>query len=478
MELPALSELRELIVRIGAGCPVADPTEGIERLQVLEELKGAIAAAQARQTVAFETARRAEQEAAGVKARDIGKGIALEVALARRESPYRARLQLGWSRILVDELPHTLDALQTGVTSEWRAMLVARETGWLSRAHRAEVDLRLGPRLGKLGDRQVEDEARALATRLDPDGKAERHRHVATERTVTIRPAPDTMAYLTGFLPTTQAVAVYAALRAAADTTTAVGDDRGRGQIMADTLVERVTGQAHAPEVPLAVNLVMSDGTFLDAGADRNAAAVMDGCGPVPAHIARDLLARAASADEGAYGEPVEPIPMWIRRLYTRPDTGQLVTMESRSRFFTDAQRLFIRLRDQRCRTPYCGAPIRHADHVNAAVERGPTSLANAQGLCEACNYSKQASGFSSRVEPDGTIAVTTPSGHMYRSEPTSYRADLQRGDQGSPGGSTTEKAAAEEGALERPVPVNAAAAEAGDLSSGVQTRQRVAVGP
>ena len=40
------------------------------------------------------------------------------------------------------------------------------------------------------------------------------------------------------------------------------GDPRGRGQIMADTLVERVTGQASADAVPLLVNLVVSDGVL------------------------------------------------------------------------------------------------------------------------------------------------------------------------------------------------------------------------
>ena len=63
----------------------------------------------------------------------------------------------------------------------------------------------------------------------------------ATEdRTVTIRPAPDTMTYVTALLPVAQGVGVYAALKRAADTTF---DDRSRGQVMADTLVERVTGR-------------------------------------------------------------------------------------------------------------------------------------------------------------------------------------------------------------------------------------------
>ena len=45
--------------------------------------------------------------------------------------------------------------------------------------------------------------------------------------TVTIRPAPDTMTYLTALLPVAQGVSVYAALRREADTRC---DGRSRGQ--------------------------------------------------------------------------------------------------------------------------------------------------------------------------------------------------------------------------------------------------------
>lgn len=60
------------------------------------------------------------------------------------------------------------------------------------------------------------------------------------DRTVTIRPAPDTMTWVSALLPVAQGVGAYAALRRAADTTF---DDRSRGQLMADTLVELVWGR-------------------------------------------------------------------------------------------------------------------------------------------------------------------------------------------------------------------------------------------
>ena len=72
--------------------------------------------------------------------------------------------------------------------------------------------------------------------------------------------APDTMTYLTALLPVAQGVSVYAALRREADLR---GDGRSRGQVMADTLVERVTGRAAEIPTPIAVNLVLTDETLL-----------------------------------------------------------------------------------------------------------------------------------------------------------------------------------------------------------------------
>ena len=112
---------------------------------------------------------------------------------------------------------------------------------------------------------------------------------------------------------------------------------------------------------------------------------------------------------------------MWLRRLFTRPGSGDLAGMDSRRRRFDGRLRDFLILRDQVCRTPWCDAPIRHLDHVTPAEHGGPTSAANGQGYCEACNYAKQAPGWTTNpVAGDAGVAVTTstPTGHCYQSRP------------------------------------------------------------
>jgi hypothetical protein len=109
---------------------------------------------------------------------------------------------------------------------------------------------------------------------------------------------------------------------------------------------------------------------------------------------------------------------MWFRRLYADPRSGELVQMDSRGRLFRGSLARFIRLRDQVCRTPWCDAPIRHADHAERHADDGPTSTVNGQGLCEACNIAKDATGWQARPGPDGSVVTTTPTGHTHITRP------------------------------------------------------------
>jgi len=201
--------------------------ERIERIRVYEELKAALAAAQAREAVAFEASRRAEREVAGVPEARRGQGIASEIALARRESPSVGARLLGLAKVLVVEMPRTLEAVADGRLSEWRATLVARETACLSLEDRRRVDAELaeeGVGLDRMGNRALVGAVRQLAYRLDPHAVAKRARKAESERTVTCRPAPDTMMYVTALLPVKQGVAAYAALSRTADSRRAQGD--------------------------------------------------------------------------------------------------------------------------------------------------------------------------------------------------------------------------------------------------------------
>jgi hypothetical protein len=380
----------------------------IARIAELERVKSAAAAEQARAAAAFDAARRAAEADRGVPAPRRGRGVANEIALARRDSPARGGRHLGFAKALVNEMPCTLAALECGTLSEWRATLIVRESACLCVEDRSTLDSELcgdPAGLDGMGDARVAAAAKAIAYRLDPQAVVDRAAKAETERTVTIRPAPDTMTYLTALLPVAQGVSVYAALRRQADTSC---DGRSRGQVMADTLVERVTGRDAAAPAPVAVNLVLSDATLL--GGD-NGAADVSGYGPIPAAVARSLVYEAV-ADARSRAT--------LRRLYAHPQSGALVAMESRARLFPKGLATFIGLRDQRCRTPYCDAPIRHRDHARPWAAGGHTTAENGLGTCESCNYVKEAPGWRVSASTDEnhthTAEFTTPTGARYRS--------------------------------------------------------------
>ncbi|KUI35391.1 HNH endonuclease [Mycobacterium sp. IS-1496] len=405
--------------------PGAGEAELRAHVEQLERVKSAAAAAQARATAAWAARRRAAEAAAGVPEKKRGRGLTTEIALARRDAPVCGGTHLGLARALVHEMPHTLAALECGALSEWRATLIVRESACLSVEDRRRLDAELCGDVSALdgwGNARIEAEAKKIAARLDAAAVVDRSAKAAADRTVTIRPAPDCMAYVTALLPVAQGVGVYAALKRKADTTF---DERSRNQVMADTLVERVTGRPAEQPVPVSLNLVLADTTLIG---DDDEPGWCEGYGPVPAAVVRALVSDAV-ADEKAKAT--------LRRLYRHPNSGQLVAMESKARTFPKGLAAFIDIRDRTCRTPFCNAPIRHHDHAEPHHRGGPTSARNGLGECEACNYAKEAPGWTVTAEDDGgehRAEFRTPTGATYRSTapplpgPPVYRRSIVEG--------------------------------------------------
>lgn len=273
------------------------------------------------------------------------------------------------------------------------------------RSRSGPLDSEIGGLLGGLSDRQARATAARIAYRLDPQAAVDRTHAAESARRVTFRPAPDTMAIMAALVPARDGVAMFAALDRAAKTAKAAGDHRTRGQIMADTLLARVTGTESVEDLPIEIRLVITDGTLFAGG---SMPARMEGYdGPIPAPTARRL----------ALGDDTTTAKRRLRRVYTRDET--IIGMDHRARHFTG------NLRDQHCRTPYCDAPIRHIDHIDHIVphhDNGPTTTGNGQGLCAGCNYLKEHPDWTTTVsnndEPGRphTTHITTPTGHHHQS--------------------------------------------------------------
>lgn len=387
----------------------------VDLLGELESVKNAVTATQARLAVALEEATRADEAAQGVRAERRGRGVPGQVGAALRVSPHAGAGFVSTSRVWVTQMPHTFAALRAGVLSPWRATLVVRETSHLSLEHRALIDEEIcGPahlaELAKMGTRRLVARIKELAAHLDVHACVNRNAKAVSERRVSIRPAPDLMVYLTALVPMAQGVQAYAHLKTTAETTKAGGDERGVGQIMADTLIEKTTGRdpGHARDVPVTINLLVSDDTLLAGGTPPGVLleGTPAGAGVVPAPVARNLAAHAIDTDAA-----------WLRSIYVNPH-GRLLATTSTSRFHPHGLAALLRAREQGiCATPWCDAPVRHLDHVTPHAEGGPTSLDNGQGLCARCNHAKQAPGWTQKtLEIQGRHAVETitPTGHTH----------------------------------------------------------------
>ena len=129
-------------------------------------------------------------------------------------------------------------------------------------------------RLEAMGDREVIGHCRVRAAALDPAAVVARRRLAESERCVTVRPAPDSMVWLTALLPVADGIAAYAALSRATDSARCDGEPRSRGQVMADALVAAVTTACadqlgRAADTPAtAINLVMTDRTLFGTADD------------------------------------------------------------------------------------------------------------------------------------------------------------------------------------------------------------------
>lgn len=445
------------------GSGAAADAERLELIRALEDLKNAAAGYQAALTAAFDASQLAQQRDAGLPKHRRGRGIAAQIALARRVSPHRGQQHLSLARILQSELPSTARAMRSGLITERSATLMARGTTCLSREDRLLVDQQVAgdpEAVERLGERGVQGAVARWASRLDPAAVVGQRRRAESERCVTLRPAPDTMTYLTALLPVADGVAVYAALTRAADSATAAGTTRTRGQLMADMLCESVlaaatagpgaaapggeradcgamrpapatgTGPAaaHTSDVDepagvsvteirgapagtgVVINLLMTERQLFGTGEVSEGEVFMEGYGLVDADLARQMAA-LTPADR-----------VWLRRIYAHPTSGELVALDSRRRRFPTGVQQLIRLRDQYCRTPWCGAPIRQADHARSHARGGGTSLSNGQGKCQACNLAKEAPGWSTESVDEGggrhRVVTTTPTGQQYTTGP------------------------------------------------------------
>lgn len=415
------ADLTRVLTRVRTASIPSSAAALFSLLKVLTLLINALTCFQARVQAGLLQARRQEAQDAGRPVRPVRGAVTQEIGIACRLSPYKAAEHLKRGLTLPERLPATWAQWQAGEISAERATTVARETRPLDPDQAGRVDADIAPDLGLRSRKEAEYLVRRAVTEADPQAAAERARMAQEDRYASARPAGDGMITVNALIPGMEGQAIWTGLEQRAGLIRGAGDDRSKEQIKADLFCEAlisylayldqsdsgpaVTGQQpKRPRPSVQIQLVMTDAALFGFS---DTTARVHGLGPVPAPLAR-TWAREAMEDEQAE----------LVRLYTAAGTGKLVAMDSKRRTFPKSLARYVITRDDICRTPWCGAPVRHIDHVTPHSSGGPTALTNAAGLCVQCNEHKDGPGWHHTAGEHGAVTVTSPTGDTYTTHP------------------------------------------------------------
>ncbi|GAA1295543.1 HNH endonuclease signature motif containing protein [Brachybacterium alimentarium] len=413
--------------------------EYVDLLHKAQEMRGILDALEARTLVALSEATRLERvrEAQAQVGPELAALPSMEqlhqradarsrrdVSHMTRRSPSDAGRTMASARRLVTSMPRLLTAMATGKVAAASIYAAADAAAVLDAAQRSQVDDALHARLPDLdgsGTRRWRQAVALAVHGLDPEGETVRHRRSRTQRHVTFTPGSYGMATISAYMPAIDARLMHKRISLEAERRQAGGEKGPHGALMADILRDAVLTRdasgGSAPLVTVDLGVIITDRALFHPGSGD--VAHLEGYGPVPAEAVREQL-RAITATPGPsqrdpFGADGPDVRAVVRRLYTHPTTGELVSMDSRARAFPHAMGRFLTWRDTSCRGPFCNASVRHHDHITPFSRGGPTSLDNGQDLCAHCNQKEDDALAVERVgdpeRPGHRVAWTSWSG-------------------------------------------------------------------
>jgi len=369
--------------------------------------------------------------------------LAQVLNLGRGTAAFRARRALTWR----DALPATFAALRRGELDERRAGVLADVLRPTAPALAQQVEAALLPEASDLSVARLRARALELLAELDATAADERRREAERHADVFLQPGADGRATLGADLDAAEAAEAYAVLDELARMAKADGDPRPVGQLRAElfSLLLRRPGGHGQPGVAAQVTITA---TLDSLGGISTVAGSVNGLAITAAHV-RELLVRIGglglSCPEG--GRLVFAVTDAAGRLLATTTVGELlriaktgcphhpggdcgcpvlgVPADTDGYAPTGRQQTFVTTRDRTCRLPNCGQRVGWADldHVIAHSCDGATSCTNLCCLCRSHHRLKTfARGWTFRMDPDGTLHVTTPSGVTRTTRPPGLR--------------------------------------------------------
>ena len=360
--------------------------------------------------------------------------LATVLNVGRGTADHRYRRARTWTT----KLPLTFAALQAGEIDERRAAELADVLQHTNADIAGQVEAAL---IGEATDLSVARlKARATEEMLRLDSAAADERREAAEKAADVHLYPsatDGRAILAADLPADEAVECYDIVDGIARMLKDDGDERPIGQLRAHVASMLIRRPADNGLPPVVAHLTVTAAVAALEGVSTDPGEV-NGLPITAAHL-RQLLARVGAlgltapdggelsyAITGPDGELLATLtPAELQRLAKKDGPVAGPPPETEAYEPTDRQRTFVTARDRRCRFPNCGQRVGWADldHVTSHACGGATDCANLCCLCRSHHRLKTfARGWRFRIDGDGTLHVTTPSGVTRTTRPPGLR--------------------------------------------------------
>ena len=338
--------------------------------------------------------------------------MATECGLALRVSPDAMHEKARFARRMATTLSATLERWCSGAASVAHARIVDDLTSGLPDDQAAAVDRSLAGKAGAVSSRWFRGLVRREVAKRDTRSAEERHRKAAKTRSAFLDHEPDGMTVLGVRCTAVEGIAAMQLLNARADAQRFPGDPRTHGERQADVVLDLLLGspvtgagdirRSNRADIQVGVTLPTLLGLRDDPGH-------LDGYGPIPAGMVRDLL-----TEEGAT----------LRRMVIDPVDARLLDY-GRTRYRPDARlQSVVRAKERTCRFPDCTRPGQRCDidHNHDWDTGGETSERNCHLLCRRHHRLKTFNRFRYTVDDDtGEVTWTTPLGFTYTKPPDGY---------------------------------------------------------
>ncbi|WP_324643212.1 HNH endonuclease signature motif containing protein [Pseudarthrobacter sp. LT1] len=423
----------ELTGALSGSSEAADNAHGVDSLDPLRELAGscldglgivarieaATAAVKVRLLAEYSEAAAAmeapAESASESSARDMS--VVAEVACTLTIGEGAASALLQDAHALTASLPATLNAMEAGAVSWRHAQIMVDETSSLDAAAATDLEAHFldpeapnaarGASAGELVPGRFRRKVRAWRERHHPESLTIRHVKSVADRRMEYSPDRDGMAWVSLYMAADKACAAWNRTSALARGLQGPDEPRTLTQLRADVAAKLLlgdTGDLAGPGSSLKADVLVTVPVFSLLGA-TDEPAELDNYGPIPASMARKLVAEGANSFYRILVDPRDGAPLELGRTNYR---------------LTESLKRWLRMRDGKCTFPGCSnhSQDNEADHLRAWERGGTTGISNLGQLCPKHHRLKHRTGWSpgpaSRNEPPGW---TSPSGRQYNAE-------------------------------------------------------------